>query len=149
MESKFGKGEKWGKQACISLIDLRFEEAKKNNEEVHTNLREIIKQQEKEESELAQHEIVKVIQEKETMVRNIVERKRSVIVSELREDNIRNWQKRMKKEEERIRNLLNKISEEDDVFSEVEDYMRLGKYEEGKKSYKDNVEISSDCRGTT
>ncbi|MPD05556.1 hypothetical protein E2C01_101305 [Portunus trituberculatus] len=28
--------------------------------------------------------------------------------------------------------LLNKISEEDDVFSEVEDYMRLGKYKEGK-----------------
>ncbi|MPC62111.1 hypothetical protein E2C01_056194 [Portunus trituberculatus] len=47
MERKFIEGEKWGK----------FEEAKKNNEEVHTNLREIIKQK-KEKSELAQHEIV-------------------------------------------------------------------------------------------
>ncbi|MPC53021.1 hypothetical protein E2C01_046905 [Portunus trituberculatus] len=63
MESKFCEGEKWGKQACISLIDLRFKE-------VHTNLIEIIKQQEKEKSELAQSEIVKVIQQKETMVRN-------------------------------------------------------------------------------
>ncbi|MPC53022.1 hypothetical protein E2C01_046906 [Portunus trituberculatus] len=53
-------------------------------------------------------------------------------MSGLREDNIRNWHERKKKEEERIRNLLNNISEEDDVFSEVEDYMRLGKYEEGK-----------------
>ncbi|MPC66831.1 hypothetical protein E2C01_060986 [Portunus trituberculatus] len=63
------------------------------------------------------------------MVRNIAKRKRSVIVSRLGEDNIRNWQERKKKEEERIRNLLNKILEEDDVFSEVEDYMTLGKYE--------------------
>ncbi|MPC74812.1 hypothetical protein E2C01_069188 [Portunus trituberculatus] len=124
MESKFCKSEKWGKQACISLIDSRFEEEKKN-EEVHTNFRKLIKEQERERNELAQREI------KETIVRNIAKRK-SVIVSGLREDNIRNWQERKKMEEERIRNLLNQISEEDDVFSEVEDYMRLGKYEEGK-----------------
>ncbi|MPC84594.1 hypothetical protein E2C01_079337 [Portunus trituberculatus] len=96
MEKKFCEGEKWGKQACISLIDSRFEETKKNNE-VQTNFREIIKQQEKERSELAQCQIVKVIQQKETMVMNIVKRKGSVIVNGLREDNIRNWQERKKR----------------------------------------------------
>ena len=53
-------------------------------------------------------------------------------MSGLKEDNIRNWQERRRMEEERIKNLLNKISEEEDVSGEIEDYMRLGKYEEGK-----------------
>ena len=70
---------------------------------------------------------MEVIQQKDTMVKNIAERKRSVLLSGLREDNIRDWKKGNKKEEE---NLLNKWSEEGDVFSKV-DYMRLGKYEEG------------------
>ena len=121
------EGEKWWKQACVSLIDSRFEESKNNNE-MHSNFRDIIiKQQEKEKREPSQREIVEVIQQKQVMVRNIAERKRSVLLSGLREDNIRDWKKGNKKEEE---NLLNKWSEEGDVFSKV-DYMRLGKYEEG------------------
>ena len=90
------EGEKWWKQACVSLIDSRFEESKNNNE-MHSNFRDIIiKQQEKEKSEPAQREIVEVIQQKQVMVRNIAERKRSVLLSGLREDNIRNWKKRKK-----------------------------------------------------
>ena len=124
------EGEKWWKQACVSLIDSRFEESKNNNE-MHSNFRDIIiKQQEKEKREPAQREIVEVIQQKQVMVRNIAERKRSVLLSGLREDNIIDWKKGNKKEEEKIRNLLNKWSEEGDVFSKV-DYMRLRKYEEG------------------
>lgn len=46
--------------------------------------------------------------------------------------------------------MLNKMSEGDDVFSEVVYYMRLGKYEEGKRrDIKLKVEVSSDCKGTT
>lgn len=119
--------------AAFFLFDSRFEEAKKKNEEVHSNLKEITKQQEKGKSEPAWRKIVEVTQQKETMLRNIAERKMSVIVSGLREDNIRNWQKWNKKEEERVRDLLNKMSEEEeDVFSEDEHYVKLWKYEEGK-----------------
>ena len=132
MEKKLSEGEERGKEACASLIDSKIQEVKKNNEEAQTSFKEIIKQQEKERSELAQSEIVKVLCQKEAVVRNIAERKRSVIVSGLKEDNIRNWQERKTKEEERIKILLNTISEEEDVYAEVEDYMRLGKYEEGK-----------------
>ena len=71
---------------------------------------------------------MEVIQQKDTMVRNIAERKRSVLLSGLREDNIRNWKKR-KKREEKIRNLLNKMSEGDDVFSKVVDHMRKARHE--------------------
>ena len=81
---------------------------------------------------MTQREVVKVIQQKETMVRNIAEKKRSVIVTGLSEDNIRNWQERKTKEEESIKILLNRISEEEDVFGEVEEYMRLSQYEDGK-----------------
>ena len=66
------------------------------------------------------------------MVRNIAEKKKCVVVSGLKEDNIRNWQERKIKEEEKINTMLNKISEEENAFGEVEEYMRLGKYEEGK-----------------
>ena len=45
-----------------------------------------------------------------------------------------------------MRNFLNKFLEEGDVFSKVEDYMKLGKRRQDK-SY--NVEILSDSRGTT
>lgn len=127
MERQLKEGEEKSKQR-----DTRLEEVKKNNEEAHNNFREIIKQQEKEKSELAQREIVRVLQQEETMVRNIAEKKKCVVVSGLREDNIRNWQERKNKEEEKIKTLLNKILEEENAFGEVEEYMRLGKYEEGK-----------------
>lgn len=105
MEQKFCEGEERSKQTCISIIDSKMDEVKKNNEEAQTSFREIIRQQEEDRSKMAQSEIVKVIQQKETMVRNIAEKKRSIIVNGLREDNIRNWQERKRKEEERIKNF--------------------------------------------
>ena len=132
MERKLCESEERSRLACMTIIDSKMDEVKKNNDEAQTGFREIIKQQEEERRELAQSEIVRVIQQKETMVRNIAEKKRSIVVSGLKEENIRNWQERKRMEEERIKNLFSKISEEEDVFVEVEDYIRLGKYEEGK-----------------
>ena len=42
MERKLCEVEKWGKKACVSLIDSRFDESKNDNEEVHSIFREII-----------------------------------------------------------------------------------------------------------
>ena len=75
--------------------------------------------------------MAKMLKQNETVVREIAERKKCVIVWGLKEDANRNWQER-KKEEEKIKNLLNKIADEEDMSSEVEEIMRLGTYEEGK-----------------
>ena len=119
-------------KSTVTVAKEQHKAWKKGLEEVQTDFRDIVKQQGKERNELAQGEIVKVLQQKEAVIRNIAEKKRSVVVSGLKEEKTRDWQERRVKEEERVRTLVNKISEEENMFGEVEDYMRLGKYEEGK-----------------
>ena len=127
MELKLKEGEEKGKQ-----MDVKLNEVKSNNEAAHTNFREIMKQQEKEKSVLAQKEVVKVLQQEEKMVRNIAEKKKSVVISGLVEDKERKWQERKIKEEEKIQNVLGSVLGEENAVGVVEDYQRLGKYEEGK-----------------
>ena len=79
MERKFCESEERNKLACVSIIDTKMDEVKRTNDEAQADFREIIKQQEEERRELAQSEIVRVIQQKETMVRNIAE-KREVLL---------------------------------------------------------------------
>ena len=135
LEKKFKEGEFGAKEECMNLINNRMKELKKETDEVHTSFREIMKQQEMERREMAQSEVVRMLKQNEQTVRDIAEKK-CVIVTGLKEDTIRNWQERRKTENDRIRTLLNKITkEEDSLFGELEEYVRLGAYEEGKNRH--------------
>ena len=97
------------------------------------SFREIMDQQEKEKVEIPKGEVVKILQQNEDMVRNIAEKKKCVIVSGLKEEEIRNWQERKKKEDESIKSLLAKITGDgEDLTGEVEESVRLGQFEKGK-----------------
>ena len=133
LERKLGEGEIGGKKECLQVIENKMEEVKKRNEEEHANLREIMKQQEKEKREIAQSEVVKMLKQNEDTVRDIAEKKKCIVVSGLKESFNKNWHERKRREMNMIQEVLEKISEEEDnLFGEVEEIMRLGAYEEDK-----------------
>ena len=127
MERKLKESEEKG-----SAMNIKIDEVRTSHEEAQTSFREIIKQQEKQRSQLAQKEVVKVLQQEEEMVRNIAERKKCVVIHGLREEKIEKWQERKEKEEEKIKTLLNNVLGEDSAVGMVEEHLRLGKFEEGK-----------------
>ena len=132
MEKKITEGD-IGKKECLNLIDARMKEVKNENEEVQKSFKEIMKKQEEENKVISQSEMVKALKENEYVVRDIAEKKKCVIITGLREETNRNWQDRRDKENNRIKYLLNKISEENEgLYTEIEESVRLGAYEEGK-----------------
>ena len=117
----------------MAVIENKMRKVKEKNEEVRASFREIMIQQEKEKTEIPKGEVVKMLQENEEIVRNIAEKKKCIIVSGLREEENRNWQERRKKEDELMRSLLAKISDDgEDLSGEVEESVRLGAFEKGK-----------------
>ena len=132
MEKKITEGD-IGKEACLNLIDARINEVRNENQEVQKSFKEIMKKQEEENKVISQSEVVKALKENEYMVRDIAEKKKCVIITGLSEETNRNWQDRRDKENNRIKYLLNKISDENDsLYNEIEERVRLGSYEEGK-----------------
>ena len=120
------------RKECIAVIDEKMKEVRKESETVHSTFRDIIKQQEEERRQVERSEVVKMLKQNETVVREIAERKKCVIFWGLKEDANRNWQERKKNEEEKVQNLLNRISGEGNMSGEVEEIVRIGTYEEGK-----------------
>lgn len=132
MEMKISEGD-LRKEECLNLIDTRMKEVNHEHLEVQRSFREIVKKQEEENKGITQREMVKALKENEYVVRDIAEKKKCVIIIGLREETNRNWQDRRDKENDRIKSLLNKISvEEEDLYAEVEESVRLGAFEEGK-----------------
>ena len=132
MEKKITEGD-LGKKECLNLIDTRMNEVRNENQEVQKSFKEIMKKQEEENKVISQREMVKALKENEYVVRDIAEKKKCVIITGLSEETNRNWQDRRDKENNRIKYLLNKISDGDDsLYTEVEESVRLGSYEEGK-----------------
>ncbi|MPD06856.1 hypothetical protein E2C01_102687 [Portunus trituberculatus] len=105
MEKKIYKGD-LGKDECLNLIDAKMKEMKHEHQQVQKSFKEIMKKQEEE---------------------------NKVITQSLREETNRNWQDRRDKENDTIKSLLNKISEEEEcLYAEVEESVKLGAFEEGK-----------------
>lgn len=127
LERKLREGEVKGDE-----MNEKLTEVMSHNEAAHVSFKEIIKQQENERRQIAQQEVVKVLQKEEVLVRNIAEKKKCVVVNGLKEENIRNWQERKEKEEEKVQSLLSKVLGDEGAAGVVEDHLRLGKYEEGK-----------------
>ncbi|MPC99531.1 hypothetical protein E2C01_094951 [Portunus trituberculatus] len=77
--------------------------------------------------------VVKVIKEKDELVRNTVEKKRCVMVFGVKEDKTPMRQEREKKEKDVAGKLVAVASNEADEYQgEIEEVSRIGRYEEGK-----------------
>ena len=133
LEKRICESELGGEKECLTAIENKVRKVEEENENVRASFREIMMQQEKEKTEIAHSEVVKMLQQNEDMVRNIAEKKKCIIVTGLKEEENRNWQERKRKEDDLIKSLLANFSEEgEDLFGEVEESVRLGAFEKGK-----------------
>lgn len=107
---------------------------KVESEKANVNLREVIQQQMKEDKEDVEKEVVKVIKKNEELVREVADKKKSVIVFGLKEKTITYKPKRDKEELKSIKDLLKNLNddEQQSIEEEVEEIHRMGPYTEGK-----------------
>ena len=83
--------------------------------------------------EKARDSIVKVIKENENLVRETVEKKKCVLIFDMKEDIIPHRLQREKTERENINKIMKEVKSDDsNLENEIEEYKRLGKYEAGK-----------------
>ena len=71
--------------------------------------------------------------EEKKLVRSVVEKIRCVMVYGMKEDKVPSWAERDNKERGRIREVLSVVTDDPEHANEgVEEYFRIGKFEEGK-----------------
>ena len=101
-------------------------------EQTEQSLRKIMQDQEQEKKEIKE-QVVQVIKEKQKFVRTTIDRVKCVVVFGVKESNIPNKLEREEVEKNRLRQVLSTVvGEEEETMRFVEEYHRLGKYEENK-----------------
>ena len=90
--------------------------------------REVVQEQMKEKEKDMQEKVIGVIKSKETLIREITDKKKSVIVFGVKENNITYKPKRDKMEMKTVKDLLKTLNDEDrqNLEDEVEEIYRLG-----------------------
>ena len=105
------------------------------NEEVQVTFRNVMEKQLKEEN--ITKEVVKIIKNKPSLVRDTVEKKKCVIVFGLNEEMLPIRQERETREKSVAKGVLRSVQGEDDeareICEEIEEVTRIGKFEEGKQ----------------
>ena len=119
-------------QSTIKNVEKKQCEWEKVNEENGQSLQQIMQQQQKEKEEM-ERKIVSVIKEKKKMVRDTVDKVKCVVVFGVKEENIMDRLERDRKEKEKIRQIVTEVVEDEDrAMGQVEEYYRIGKFEENK-----------------
>ncbi len=78
-------------------------------------------------------EVIKVIKEKENLVRDTVDKKKSIMILGLEESEIKNWYKREAEQRKTARLVMSVINEgHTKLEDEIEEVYRIGKYDQGK-----------------
>ena len=103
----------------------------RKTEEAEKSLKHIMEEQEKERKEM-KNKIVSVIKEKQKLVRSTVDKIKCVVLFGLNEDKIVNRIEREQKEKERIGKVMRLVTGDDQAVGSVEEFHRIGLYEEGK-----------------
>ena len=143
MKEGLGKVEKEKEdiKELVSKDDQRVKEAvrkevnewKTQNEIEKVNLKEVMEKQMEQKREDMAKEVIGVLKQKEVLVREIAEKKKSVIVFGLKENKITYRPKREKEELKSIRDILKNLNDDEraSLEEEVEEIHRLGQYSEG------------------
>ena len=133
LEEKLKDNEKSVKANAEKVKEMKGEHAewKKEHQENRVNFREIIETQRHEKENLAK-EVVKVIKEKENIVRETVDKKKCVMIFGLKEKVLPLRHIREKEERRVVKEIFKEVKEEnDEIEEEIEEVSRIGKYEEG------------------
>ena len=103
---------------------------KKEKEEEIISFKEIVESQNREKPDLTK-EIVKVIKQKESVVRDTVDKKKCVVIYGLKEETEPIRVKREKEQKKMVEDVVRTVQGEgDDWVGEIEEVHRLGKYSE-------------------
>ncbi len=106
---------------------------KEEREQEKIDMTEIIrKQQEQHDKEMAK-KVVKIIKEKDNIVRHTVQKKMCLMVFGDKEKTISNKVLREREELQRAKEIIGKIVEGDETDIQIEEVYRIGKYSEGGK----------------
>ena len=102
------------------------------NEQTEQSLKKIMEEQNQEKKEIKE-QVVQVIKEKEKFVRTTIDRVKCTVIFGVKESKITNRVEREDMEKNRIRQVLSTIVDDpEEALKFVEEYHRLGKYEEDK-----------------
>ena len=106
---------------------------KVQNEVEKISFKKVIENQMEQKREDVAKEVIGVLKQKEVLVREIAEKKKSVIIFGLEEKKITYKPKRVKEELKSVRDLLKTLNDEDrnKLEDEVEEIHRMGQYKEG------------------
>ena len=119
-------------QETVKGVEVKQNEWVRRNEEAEKSLKEIMEQQQKE-KEGMEKQIVKVIKEKKKLVRDTVEKVKCIMVFGVKEDKIEDRTEREKMEKKKIEKVITNVVEEgEQALKAMEEFHRVGKYEENK-----------------
>ncbi len=97
------------------------------------DFKEIMKQQEEEHKNNLERNIIQVIRNKENVVVDMIDKRRSVIIFGLKEKIVNNRSERREEELKVAREIVQEVEGDNpEAVEEIEELRRLGKYEEGK-----------------
>ena len=119
----------------VTVSETKLEEMrkawKKEQEEEKVNFAEVVKQQIQEKTKDA---VIKVIKEKEDLVRDAVDKKKCLVIFGLQEKKNPVTFVREKEEKEVVKKIISVIQDEEQgLEKEIEEIYRLGKYSEGSR----------------
>lgn len=107
-------------------------EWKQVNKKNEQSLKNIMEEQQREKKEIKQ-QVVETIKEKEKLVRTTVDRVKCIVVYGVEEEKVDNRLEREEKEKNKIKKVLTAVRDDaEDTVRQVEEYYRLGRYEEGR-----------------
>ena len=116
----------------VNLVQEKQDMWLKRNEGAEQSLKEIMEQQQKEKEEI-KDKIVSVIKEKKKLVRDTVDKVKCVVIFGLKEEIIVNALERERKKKEKNGKIITTVTgEEGQSVRSVEEYHRIGKFEEKK-----------------
>lgn len=103
----------------------------KTQKENEVSMKKILENQQKANVDIKE-KVVKVIKEKERLVRDTVDKVKCVVIFGVREDKETNRLERDLQEKVKVKGVLIEILEDDQTMNTVEEFHRIGKYQEGK-----------------
>lgn len=104
---------------------------KKEKEEEKIDFRKIVEEQNAVSKSELSKEVVRVIKEKQEIVRDAVEKKKTVVVFGMVEEHTPAFNEREKKERNSVEDLFDVLQDNKELTEEIEEYRRLGRYQEG------------------
>ena len=97
----------------------------------NTSFKQIVQEQVMGKDQAITEKVIKVIKEKPEIVRDTVEKKKSLVIIGLKEEVMPVKSTRERNERVAVEKVIEEIQEEQDLVGEVEEVFRLGKYKEG------------------